>query len=179
MKMQMPGVQKYSKDLKLRLSRSPAVAWLNDQTPRDRMLLLTTGCFLLLVLCWLLVWQPVQDRLQQAEQRHARALEDHQWLQRNQNRLAVLAQQQGASTGRSGQALLGVVSSSARQHDIALSTFTPEGNDALSVSLENVPFGSLVEWLVYLETEEHISARSLTIDAQQQGGLVRARVVLN
>ena len=179
MKLPMSAVRKPIARLHRRLTQSQAADWFSAQSQRDRALLLATGGFLLLVLGWLLLWQPVQDRLRQAEQRHARARDDHLWLQGNQNRLAAIAQQQAMSTAGPGQALLGIVSNSARQHDIALSRFTPEGNDALSVSLENVPFSALVEWLAYLEAEEGIRARSVTMDAQQQGGLVRARLVLN
>lgn len=167
------------RSLQERAAASAPVQWFREQTTREQRLLLGTGGFLLAVMFWLLIWQPVQDRLQVAEQRHARALADHDWLRANEARLAALARRDQTAAGpRSGQALLGTISSSAREHGLSLSRFTPEGRDALSVSLDDVPFDALVQWLAALEDEEGIRATTATIDAAQANGRVRARLVL-
>ena len=53
---------------------------------------------------------------------------------------------------------------------MTLNRFQPEGNDALAVSLDDVPFGVLVGWLEALASEEGIAVRQASIDARDEPG---------
>lgn len=162
-----------------RLQDSTAGRWYFEQSLRDQRLLLLLAGFLVVVMFWLLIWLPIQDRLAVAEVRHARALADHRWILEQQETLKQLAVGQAGGGARSGQALLSTVANSARSAGINLNRFQPEGSDALAVSLENVPFGELVVWLEQLQREDGIRVRSATIDAQNAPGRVRARILLH
>lgn len=162
-----------------RLQDSSAGRWYLEQSERDQRLLLFLGLFLAAVLLWLFVWLPVQDRLTVAENRHARALADQQWILEHREVLQQLATTRTGAGPRTGQALLSTVAGSARRHGVTLNRFQPEGRDALAVSLDDVPFGELVVWLERLQREDGISVRSATLDAQSAPGRVRARILLH
>lgn len=152
--------------------------WFQSRSHRDQCMLIVLGAFLVLVTLWLGVWQPVQDGLAVAQGRHAAALADHRWMIENRSLAERAAAAQGEGSGRSGQALLSTVASSARQSGLTLNRFQPEGDDALAVSLDDVPFAELLLWLETLATREGIRVRQATIDGRDQPGRVRARLVL-
>lgn len=162
------------------LQGSAAGRWYAEQSERDQRLLAFLGLFLLAVMFWLLLWLPVQDRLRIAESRHARALDDQRWILAHHETLQQRAGRQGSEPGgRSGQALLSTVANSARNQGITLNRFQPEGNDALAVSLEDVPFADLLLWLEQLQQQEGIRVRNATLDAHTAPGRVRARILLH
>ncbi len=165
--------------LTARLQDSTAGRWYLEQSERDQRVLFLLAIFLVAVLFWLFVWLPIQDRLSVAENRHARALADQQWILEHRETLQQLATTRTGAGPRTGQALLSTVAGSARRHGITLNRFQPEGSDALAVSLDDVPFGELVVWLERLQREDGIQVRSATLDAQNAPGRVRARILLH
>lgn len=158
---------------------SAAGRWYAEQSRRDQRVLALLGLFLAGVGLWVGLWLPVQDRLAVAERRHSAALEDRRWVveHRDEARAAAARSGRGGQT-RSGQALLSTVADSARRSGLTLNRFQPEGSDALSVFLDEAPFGELVVWLERLEREQGIRVRQASVDASGRSGHVRARLVL-
>lgn len=173
----------YLAELRSRLTeRAAATAagqWFFGQSSRDQSVLVLLGAFLLLVGIYLLIWAPVQDALNVARSRHADALGDQRWMLSHREEARLIAAQSAGVGGRSGQALLSTVANSARRTGVTLNRFQPEGNDALAVSLDDVPFGVLVGWLEALASEEGIAVRQASIDARDESGRVRVRLVLH
>jgi general secretion pathway protein M len=161
-----------------RMSASAPAQWYRDQSPRDQRVLQLLALFLAAVMLWLLVWVPVRDALAVARARHADALDDYRWiLAHREEALAVASARPGAGN-RTGQALLSEVASSARRNSLTLNRFQPEGQDALAVSLDDVEFGALVLWLERLRVDLGVTVRQASVDARDQPGRVRARIVL-
>jgi general secretion pathway protein M len=160
------------------LRDSVAGQWFATQSPRDQRVLKLLGAFVAVVGIWLLLWVPVRDGLAVARARHADALEDYRWILAHQDEARTAAAARQGAGGRSGQALLSEVASSARSEGLTLNRFQPEGQDALAVSLDDVEFGALVLWLDRLAREQGVTVRQASIDAREQPGRVRARIVL-
>jgi general secretion pathway protein M len=161
-----------------RAAATGAGRWYAAQSPRDRRVLRLLGAFLAVVAVWLLLWVPVQDARRIAERRHADALADRAWMLEHRDE-ARRAGSGGSDGARSGQALLSTVAGSARRSGLTLNRFQPEGDDALSVFLDEVAFGELVLWLDALRREEGIRVRQASVDASGRSGRVRARLVLH
>lgn len=160
------------------LAGTAAGRWYLGQAPRDQRVLALLAVFLGVVVLYLSIWVPIQDSLFVARARHADALGDQRWIIANRDAAARGAQRDGAE-GRSGQAMLSTVASSARAAGLTLNRFQPEGTDALAVSLDDVAFGDLVLWLETLARQNGIHVRQASIDARDQPGRVRVRLVLN
>ena len=170
-------------ELRSRLSERTAATiagrWFYCQSSRDQNVLVLLGAFLALVGTYLFLWTPIQDALSVARARHADALGDQQWILSHREEARLATAQTASGGGRSGQALLSTVANSARRTGVTLNRFQPEGNDALAVSLDDVPFGVLVGWLEALASEEGIAVRQASIDARDESGRVRVRLVLH
>lgn len=173
----------YLGELRSRLTERAAATgagqWFFGQSSRDQNVLVLLAAFLVIVGIYLLVWAPVQDALSVARSRHADALGDQRWMLSHREEARLIGAQSAGAGGRSGQALLSTVANSARSTGVTLNRFQPEGNDALAVSLDDVPFGVLVGWLEALASEEGIAVRQASIDARDEPGRVRVRLVLH
>ena len=165
--------------IRSRLVESTAGQWYRAQAPRDQRVLLLLAAFLVVIGLWLGIWVPIQDGLRVAEGRHADALADQRWMIANRDAARRAAGRQTAGGGRSGQALLSTVANSARRAGLTLNRFQPEGGDALAVSLDDVAFGDLVNWLEVLAQEDGVAVRQASVDARDAPGRVRARLVLD
>ena len=81
------------------------------------------------------------------------------------------------STG-SGRSLLSQVSRIAQQIGIKPNRLQPEGSDAVSVWFEGVAFNDLVKLLKQVQSQQGIVVQQISIDKEDQPGVVRARLVL-
>jgi general secretion pathway protein M len=78
----------------------------------------------------------------------------------------------------SGQSLLSQVSRIAQQIGIKPNRLQPEGSDAVSVWFDSVAFDDLVKMLRQVQAQQGIVVQQISIDKEDQPGVVRARIVL-
>jgi general secretion pathway protein M len=78
----------------------------------------------------------------------------------------------------SGQSLLSQVSRIAQQIGIKPNRLQPEGSDAVSVWFDSVAFNDLVKMLRQVQSQQGIVVQQISIDKEDQPGVVRARIVL-
>jgi general secretion pathway protein M len=78
----------------------------------------------------------------------------------------------------SGQSLLSQVSRIAQQIGIKPNRLQPEGSDAVSVWFDSVAFNDLVKMLRQVQAQQGIVVQQISIDKEDQPGVVRARIVL-
>jgi general secretion pathway protein M len=162
----------------LTLAASPAGRWYREQSPRDQRVLVLLAGFLLLASVWLLLRVPVERDLTLAERRYEAARSDHLWILAHRDE-AARAAGRGGQGSQTGQALLSTVAGSARRSGLTLNRFQPEGDDALTVSLDEVEFGEMLRWLETLKAEDGIRVRQASLSGADRSGRVRARLVLD
>jgi len=78
----------------------------------------------------------------------------------------------------SGQPLLSTISQIAQQNTLTPSRLQPEGEQGVSAWFDAVPFNTLIRFLEMLEFREGIIIRQITVDREDDPGVVRARIVL-
>ncbi|MCB0068948.1 MAG: type II secretion system protein M, partial [Caldilineaceae bacterium] len=83
----------------------------------------------------------------------------------------------GRDAAPTGQALLSQVSQTAQRYNVKPNRLQPEGTDGVSVWFDAAPFDNLVGWLEE-EARQGVIVRQISIDRQDQPGVVNARVVL-
>ena len=143
--------------------RSALAQRLQTLPPRDRLALLVLGAFMLLVLGYLLLWQPAQRQAQAARA----AFEEQRAL------YAYLQSRAPELRGRDLQPrgsldpirLQGLVTASAAEQGLVIERLDSEGDGAVQVGLQPVPFEQLLRWIQALE------AQGVTV---QEAGLDRA-----
>ena len=78
----------------------------------------------------------------------------------------------------SARSLLTTVTRTAQTVGVAPSKLQPEGNEAVSVWFDSVPFSRLMLFLERLKATQNIVVRQISVESQDEPGKVSARVIL-
>jgi general secretion pathway protein M len=154
-------------------------AWWDGLSQRDRRILMVGGALLCVLLPYMLIWQPLNDRAERLERTLVNQRADVGWMQEAAAQLRASAGAVSA-TRTTGQSLLGTIDRTVREGPLAgtVRRVQPEGGNTVRVWLEDAPFDDLVIWLGVLETRHGIRATSLVVDRQAAPGRVNARLTL-
>lgn len=157
--------------MQVRLAESPL--WLRWQRlqPRERLSLTLLGSFLLVVMFYLLLWQPAQQRVQDARAYFQQERELHTYLEQN----TELARQMSRSNPVSlaPEQLQGLVTQSAQQSGLVIESFDIGNDGSLQVTLPGASYASLLRWFDELQAA---GASLVEVSISQVGdGLVDAR----
>ena len=154
-------------------------AWWGTLAEREQRVLAAGAAILALVVLYLGAWEP----LAQTQRDRVRALEDARALATLLETLAVEVQRSrgagGAGTAGAGQSLLAVIDQSRRASSVAKQPrLQVDGDNAVRVWLEDVPFDALLRWLGDLQTRYGVRVDTADIERESGPGLVNARVTL-
>lgn len=152
----------------------------NALQPRERKLVLAAAFIVLLMLLYLLVWDPASH----ARQANAAALQEARSTAAQIERLAARIPQRAAKASHNaadkGSSLLTIVDSASR-NIVGLpapSRLQPEGDDEVRIWFERAPFKSLVQWAQALRSAHGISVIDADVSASDTAGVVNARFSL-
>ena len=136
--------------------------------PRDRLALLGLGLFFVVVLVYLLLWQPVQRDLQQSRQWFSQQRELHSYLLEHaeQARQTLAQPQQQVSA----EALQGLLTRSAKEQGLSIERIDSDAA-GVQVNLAPVAFASLLPWLQQLQGEG-VTFNQVSLERGEQGLLV-------
>lgn len=139
----------FSEQLTVRLSESPL--WLRWQRlqPRERLSLGLLLAFLLAVVCYLLLWQPAQQRLAEARSYFEEQRQLYAYLEQN----TELARRMSGTTRTllAPDQLQGLVTQSAQQHGLRVESFDSGGDGSLQVTLPGASYAMLLQWFDQLQ----------------------------
>ena len=134
------------------------------------------GGFLILVFVYFALWAPANDFVASSKLDHERHLGLLNYLQSTEDDARSVAS--SGSKNKEGASLITAVSRTARSVGVSPSRMQPEGDGAVSVWFEAVPFTQLMRWLERLDTDQGIAVRQISMDRQDAPGQVSARIVL-
>ena len=150
-------------------------ASLRSLSPRDRRTLLIGGVIAAILLVFVVVL-PLDRSVSHLHQAVAKKQADLVWMRSAAPEIAAA----GPVRGHSGESLIVIVDSSARESGLggSLAGSQPSGRGSLSVQLEKAPFDALIGWLARLSQQNGVQIESATIDTAGQPGTVNASLVL-
>ena len=152
-------------------------AWFLGLAPRERWLFGGAAALVALLLVYLLVVEPLQQRRAMLERGVVAQRELLGWM-----RDAIVPLRGGttAPAGSRGQSLFAVVDRSARATVLAgaLQRVQPEGQASVRVWFEDAPFDDLVRWVAALQREHGVTVNTLSVERTDTAGLVNARLTL-
>lgn len=133
------------------LDSSQLVQRWRSLAPREQLALGGLGLFLLLVVLYLTLWQPAQQRLQAAREAFATQRELHAYLQSQAPaaRSLVSAPQQTIDPAR----LQGAVTASAATQGLTIERLDNAGDGTLQLNLQPAPFVQLLRWFSVLQEQ--------------------------
>ena len=156
----------------------PAVTWYRSLARREQLAVAVLGTVLALMLVYQLVWAPVLDSRERAVSNYLARERVLNWIQDN----ADMVRQARSSQSDRPQTYQGdwisVINASASGAGLTLRGFTPEGNSAARVQLEQQEFARIIAWLQTLEQQQGIRASAVEISTSQTPGMVNVRATL-
>lgn len=150
------------------------IAWHDQLGERDRLVLRVLGVFLLAVLLVVMVARPALDFADRAQGRLKEERELLAWLQGNASAAHAAAPATAERTG----SMVTLVTDTARENDVQVRRFEPDGDNGVRVWLEGAQFNAVVKWLYQLEETHAIRAAEINIERESQPGMVSARLTL-
>ena len=148
---------------------------LDSLSERDRRTLLIGGVVAALLLLYVVI--QLDSSVSSAHKRIVKKQTDLAWMRTAAPELAATSSHVGAT----GQSLLVLVDSSAREQGLAssLAGSDPAGPGGLSVRLQKAPFDTLITWLARLSQQNGIRVDTASIESAGSPGLVNAALVLH
>ena len=154
-------------------------AYLAGLQARERYLVLGAAALLVLLLIYLLLWEPFGGkRLQTLQDNVAQQRATLVWMQQA---VVRVQQQRGATISPAGgQSLLAFIDQTAQQNQLgsAVKRVEPAGEHSVRVWIEAAPFDTLVAWLEDLSHKNRVFVQSITLDREAGPGRVNARLTL-
>lgn len=156
--------------------------WYASLQARERMMVIATAILVIITLFYVVVWEPLHQGLDAAEQEYQTNLKNLQWMQ--QAAAEVRALKSSGSKVRasaSNQAVTLVVEQAANNSAIKanLSKLESSNNDGARAVLDGASFDQMLIWLNTLEQSHGIPVSSATIERSTKPGTVNARLSFN
>lgn len=155
-------------------------AWWETLNTRERGLVAGGTALTLVLLLYVLVWEPFQTSGRRLRQNVAERRADLAWMRQATQEIKRLNGAGIAQPTSDDRSLLTLVDQTARAAGLgtAMKRVAPQGDDKLSAQLDSVEFDKLIPWLRALEHDHRITIVSLSVDRTDTPGRVNARIVL-
>jgi general secretion pathway protein M len=150
--------------------------WFGSLEKNERMMVTLLMGFLGVTLLYLAVWRPLSEWSDRADAAYQHQIALLDWMRLHESE-ARAAGQRSDATPESGS-LLTLVANSAARTGIQLLRYQPEASGGVSVVLQNQPFNALISWIAELAQDDHVTVKQISIDGQNESGLVNARINL-
>ena len=155
---------------------SAAGRWFASLERNERVMVTLLLAFLGVTLLYLAMWRPLSEWSDRADAAYQHQIALLDWMHLHESE-ARAAGQRSDATPESGS-LLTLVANSAARAGIQLLRYQPEASGGVSVVLQNQPFNALISWIAELAQDDHVTVKQISIDAQNESGLVNARINL-
>lgn len=154
-------------------------AWWETLSIRERLLIIGGLGLTLILLGYVLAWEPFQTSYHQLQQRTAEQRTELIWMRQAAREVKRLSGITGAPPVGDSRSLFTLVDQTVRAAALtnAMKRVTPQGEDKLSAQLDGVEFDKLISWLGTLD-DHRISIVNLNVDRASTTGLVNARIIL-
>lgn len=156
------------------------MAWLNSKDPRERLILITGAIFLILVLLYSIVWQPLSSGFDNRKKLVANQRSTLAWIKQAAMEIKMIKSMGSGNSGANKkQPLLTTIdrtAKSAKLRDV-IRRVEPQGNNQVQLWVEKAPFDPLLQWLGSLQTKFSIKVISISVERLDHG-IVNARISL-
>jgi general secretion pathway protein M len=156
--------------------------WFASLEPRERRLMISAAAFLIVMLFYLLVWEPIakDNEVLRVSYQNSQQLID--WMEDAAEEAKVLQSKikaSGPAGSSKNQSLLGIIDRTAKRDKLGSSVkrVQPDGKTGARVWLENAIFNDMIKWLENLQHKEGVRLVTTVIEKQEEPGLVNARLV--
>lgn len=154
--------------------------WFATLQPRERLILIAAATLLIPLLIYLLVWEPVSKEVTTLRTRVEAGKKQVAWLQKASNEARSLQASGTATTPNSSVSLITAIEKSATERNLRsyLKRIEPQGNNKISIDIDNAAFDDIIHWISELQTRYGATVAQFTAARSDQPGRVQARLVM-
>ncbi|NMP17010.1 type II secretion system protein M [Thalassotalea sp. Y01] len=146
--------------------------WWLGLNPREQKLASIMGAVVAIFIFYFLIWQPLNNSVEKAQQKLERQQQLAAWVDENLPKLQALQKAGGIKS--TGGSLSSIVNRTAKRQSIAIARMQPQGDD-LQVWIDEVPFNTFVSWLNNLNSNEGVLIESIDITEGNAPGTIAVR----
>lgn len=150
------------------------IAWWDDHTPKEQMILGAVGVAVILFLLFTLVISPVLDW----HSSEKRKLEQTKELVTEVRQLvaSVKANKKAGGNQKANKSLSVLIDSSLRENELVMRGFQPGANRDARLRLDNAAYPSLAQWLYDLEYRHNVSILDLSLTPAKVSGRLMVNI---
>ena len=154
--------------------------WLDSLQPRERHTVISGSIMLGILLFYLVVWDPVFSKLQEAKQNADSQRQLLSWMQTSAQEIQNLkASGNRLAPGLANQSISSLVTMSAQSNGVQdFVTKMDSTKDGVEVQLTQADFDRVMAWLNDLQTRYTIQPRKIIIEPLADPGTINARITL-
>lgn len=155
---------------------APLQRWYESRESREQLVLKLLVLVLAVCVLYWLVWAPSVAARDQAKRQYMTHQQTWQWIQANSGAVKQ-ASHQDSDDAQPGSNWVSNVSRSADSFGLTLKGFSPDGNRAVRIQLENQSAGQTVLWLQSL-TDKGINLTNVEMSPGDKPGTTTLRASL-
>jgi general secretion pathway protein M len=154
------------------------LAYWRGLASRERALVAGGGVLAVALLCYALLWAPLQRGLARLRVDVPTEYAQLQWMRAQTTRLKIL--RSAAPTALQNNGILSFVEQSAQAYNIRqfIKRVDPDGTNSVQLAIDGAPFNSLVDWLANLQKSGGVRIETANLEPQSTPGVVNARLLL-
>lgn len=150
---------------------APITGWFMGRTPRERWLIALMLAIAVPMFCWLLVYRPLTNAIERAQQRHAEAVRTHALVQARLTQLEQARRPTATAPVANAAPMSLRLTEAASLAGLSLTANEPRGNNVALITLAPAAPTAALRWLRQQE-EQGIIVRELAITPQPGGQVV-------
>lgn len=157
------------------------MGWYQNLASRERQFILSGAAIAALLLCYVLVYEPLADGLKQNRETLELKREELKRLIDISHKYKQLGPADSKATRKDSRSLLAIIDQSGAEIGIksSIKRLTPEGDNKVRVSVDDVAFDKLIEWLVRNSARNLIHAEIFLVRESDQKGMVNATLLFS
>ena len=141
--------------------------------PRERLLLHVAGGVVLAAILYAAVFSPAYQYREASLARYALQQDRLEWMRSHE---ADARRSDGESRSSApNRSLLTLIDATAREANVRLTRYRPEGDGSVNVVIQDQPFNDVLRWTGLL-VRENLRIVQVAIDAEDAEGVVNARL---
>ena len=156
---------------------SGAGRWYKAKEPSEQKILAIVAFIVVFSLLWLLLWKPITDWRDIADNRFETAQATLSWMQANEQRARASADV--ASPTGADRSLVPLLTRAAQSLGLKLSRLQPRSDGGVTVSIEGQTFDNVLAWIAGLQDNNAVVVSKVSINHKDVPGLVDAQLDLN
>lgn len=159
----------------------PLRNWLDSLQPRERYIVIAGSIALVFILFYLLIWEPVFNKLEVEQQQYQSQRQLLGWMKDTNQEIQSLRASGNATISQfSNQSVSSLVDRSAVSMGIKNNISKQEsGKKGVKIQLRQADFDRVILWLNDMQQKYGIQASNIQFEKQEESGAVNVRLTLD